>query len=674
MSFKNLDKVGIGTNTDGSVQFVQKVQNPKQEKFDNVSVGKVSTYLDKLKTEQASQQKTSVENIQQIQTIEKSGRRQVLSSATGVGTLLGGTVTTSSILPSTIYLGTLEGILGKDDWKTKHKIYRDIYTYDLAGAVVDIISTLPYSDFNLIGISDDKVLRTYMDTLEDLRLPQMLPSITTDYLVMGTFIGSLGWKTDKNKFTVMIPQDLDYCDISDLGIAGVDPIIDVTLSEHYQDILSKTGPRFDRLKKQLPDYIVNGARANGKIELDPFYTLYVARRGLSCPFSNSDQEAIETAGSGNSYFNRILTIHLLEKALIKGTIESAQRRQRAITHIKAGNENWIPTDDELAQLSELFLSADLDPISAQVATRDGVEVNSVKAGDDFWKWNDIFDFTAGAKMKALGVNESILSGDASFNTLDAAISSFMENISQTRELITQQVFYNKLCPIIAYHNDFKRKKEDKTQILSSLIKNQKGRVGKSKVLAAGNIPEIDDLSDYLIPTIEYTKNLKPEVDKDYLEILETLEEKGIPIPLRVYAAAGGENIDELINALEDDNELRLEIAERKKELIESSVQEKTEKFLGIDNIEELLPQQEELEAKLKTFASLGNIDRSAKNRNLQALNEEAFAPREYDASGHRRILTANQKKNITNKIHHRIADVMVKKAEEENFKIKNGIK
>ena len=158
MSFKNLDKVGIGTNTDGSVQFVQKVQNPKQEKFDNVSVGKVSTYLDKLKTEQASQQKTSVENIQQIQTIEKSGRRQVLSSATGVGTLLGGTVTTSSILPSTIYLGTLEGILGKDDWKTKHKIYRDIYTYDLAGAVVDIISTLPYSDFNLIGISDDKEL------------------------------------------------------------------------------------------------------------------------------------------------------------------------------------------------------------------------------------------------------------------------------------------------------------------------------------------------------------------------------------------------------------------------------------------------------------------------------------------------------------------------------------
>ena len=41
MSFKNLDKVGIGTNTDGSVQFVQKVQNPKQEKFDNVSVGQV---------------------------------------------------------------------------------------------------------------------------------------------------------------------------------------------------------------------------------------------------------------------------------------------------------------------------------------------------------------------------------------------------------------------------------------------------------------------------------------------------------------------------------------------------------------------------------------------------------------------------------------------------------
>lgn len=674
MSLKNLDKVGLGLDLSGKTQYIQKIQNPKMPTESSSKIGTVATFSKRIE-ENSEKVESSSNSATTLETKVNQKKYQVVSSTNGSDLSFGGNITTSAIQPVSIYMGVLEGIIGKNDWKTKHKIYRDIYTYDLAGAIVDIISMLPYSDFNLVGISDDKILQEYMDILGDLHLQEMLPSITTDYLVMGTFVGSLGWNDAKNRFSSMVPQDLDFCEIYDLGIPGVDPVINVELSDHYKSILEQTGPRFERMKKQLPDYLRN-LSDNGKLELDPFYTLYVARRGLTNSMSDSNQADTEHAGSGNSYFNRILTIYLLEKALIKGTIESAQRRQRAITHITAGTEDWVPTDDELNQLSELFLTADLDPISAQVVTRSGVEANSVKSGDDFWKWNDIFDFTTGAKLKALGVNESILSGDASFNTLDAAISSFMESISQTRDIVTNQVFYNKICPIIAYKNDFKKEKKDKQSILSSVKQRKDGSlVGRLEnplfSTTAGNIPEIEDLSEYLIPQIQFTKNLKPEVDKDYLEILETLEEKGIPIPLRIWAAAGGENIDELINALDDDNELRLEIAEKKKDLIDDAVKEKLQQFLGIENIEELLPPDSDIEAKLKTLGGMGSVDRTKKARNLEALRD-VYDVREYDATGKRRILTKAQKDNITDKVHHQVAAVLAEKGKEYNEKLKNG--
>ena len=165
--------------------------------------------------------------------------------------------------------------------------------------------------------------------------------------------------------------------------------------------------------------------------------------------------------------------------------------------------------------------------------------------------------------------------------------------------------------------------------------------------------------------------MKPEVDKDYLEILETLEEKGIPIPLRIWAAAGGENIDELINALDDDNELRLEIAEKKKDLIDDAVKEKLQQFLGIENIEDLLPPDSDIEAKLKTLGGMGSVDRTKKARNLEAL-QDVYDVREYDATGKRRVLTKAQKDNITDKVHHQVAAVLAEKGKEYNEKLKNG--
>ena len=540
--------------------------------------------------------------------------------------------------------------------------YIILIAYNNVPEFKNLISNLPYSNFNLVGLDDPAIIQGYLKAIDSLPMQDLLPAITTDYLVNGAFVGSLNWDKTANKFTCLLPHNLDNCDIYNVDLFGFEPVIDLELSEDLQSILDKKeDPRIRRILDRLPSYIKE-ANGGGKIELNPLTTMYIPRRGRS------------TDTMGSSYFNRILTIHLVEKALIKGTIESAQRRQRAIMHIAAGiQDSWEPTNEELNELANYFLAADLDPISGIVVTRNGVQISDVKQGHDFWAWDELFDFAVKAKLNALGVNESILSGDASFNTLEASISLFMDNISSTRDMIVQQVFYNKLFPIVAYQNNYLADKKQTNQVLSSAnITNPRIRmIGKNKVIGASydkhsTLYEIGDLTQYAIPTVQFTKQLKPKADKDYMDILNALEEKGIPISMRMYAAAGGENIDDLVASMDDDNELRLEIADRKKELIDDAVEDNVEKYLGIENIDELLPQQDNMNdgsafAAIKSYANLnkGIVDTKKKFRNLAHL-DEIYGVREYDSEGHRRILTLEQKKKLENKIHKQMADALSK--------------
>lgn len=262
-------------------------------------------------------------------------------------------------------------------------------------------------------------------------------------------------------------------------------------------------------------------------------------------------------------------------------------------------------------------------------------------------------------MRALGVNEAILSGDASFNTLEAALSSFIDNIATIRSRLTQEVFTNKLFAIAAYKNNYRadNKSNNITKVLS--------KVNPLKTTAANinSNMDIGDLSQYQIPQIQWVKQLKPKADKDYLDILNDLSEKGIPISLRMFAAAGGENIDDLVAGMDDDNDLRLEIAEKKKELLDDAQKENTERLLGFENIDELLPQSDGMDggftAKLEAYTreNAGIINNKKKFRNLAKL-DEIYGVREYDNAGHRRILTATRKKQLEDKIHNQMAEAL----------------
>lgn len=551
--------------------------------------------------------------------------------------------TTGASIHANYIKPVLNDFVNPDDRTSINRIYTDIYYHDtIGGAAVDLLSTLPWSDFTLSGIPDPKYLEIFAKSIDNLYLKTLLPEISIDYLVYGAFIGVLNFDENDRIFSSIMPQENSSCEIIELPVYGNDPLIDITIPKHIINLLqsAKRDKRLEKILNQIPDFFLKASKS-GKISINPGNALYIPRRTIS------------TTARGTSYFRRILMLHILEKALLRGTIENAYKRQRGILQIRCGTEEWEPSSEELSSIVQMFISADMDPTGAIVATREGIEPNYLGGAQDFWRYDEIYDFLTNAKLKALSLSESLLSADANYNTLDASLTIFLDQLRMYREMITRKIFFNKIFPVIAVTNDLKKSKQERLETtgkynnrLIALANNEYEIICDSKNI----VPDIFDvnLNEYHIPRINWYKALKPEADRDYMEILTTLAEKGVPITLRQFAAAGGVSLSELLNSLDDDIELRKKVDEYNK---------KKPKPKGDDDsgIYAALNPKDLLKSNKIKRVGFGN-------RNFEKI--EAKDP---DTG---KVLSKKGKKILDNKMNKLLAEKLAKRAEKDNAKEK----
>lgn len=411
------------------------------------------------------------------------------------------------------------------------RLYRDIYYNDpVCGSAADLYSVLPFSDFSLGGVSDPKAMEVFMEATERLNTRTLMPSVALDHLVTGQFIGSLLYNEKTRTFADIMPHAADNAKIDEIPLYGQDPIITVAIPDYIKGLLTNTeSTRAQMLREMLGDAIIEKL-SNPSLELDPMSTIYIPRRTFS-------------TGTGVSWFRRVLPIWLIEKNLFRGTLVESARRQRGILHLSLGEgDDWIPTIDDMNFMTDLFRNADADPLGAIITTRTGVQADEVRQGGDFWKVTDIWDSTSQFKMRALGISESFLSGDANYANADNSMSVFIDSMRAYRDDITRKFFYNRLFPTISLVNGFSLNSKGKLIRRDDLLSDNKAK----------NLERLADGSKLLIPTVHWAKQLKPEGDSTYLDMLSTLTEKGVPIPLRAFAAAGGFNLDMLLASQQEE--------------------------------------------------------------------------------------------------------------------------
>jgi hypothetical protein len=405
------------------------------------------------------------------------------------------------------------------------RYYRDIYYLDpVAGTTVDLMSTFPFSDYTLTGCDSDK-LEKYAESLARLNIRALMPEISTSYLVEGSSVSSLIFNKQEKLFVDLVMFSVDNSTIQQLPFYSTDPIITVKNTEAMINFMRSNDPQARALRSLLPAQLVK-TFASSAFKLDPLTTLYLSRKTLP------GSEPI-------SFLKRILPIYMLEKTLFRGTIVEANKRQRSMLHITMGDDVHTFTPEEMAETVNQFQLADLDPLGAVIGTRGTVAASEIRQGGDFWKWTDTIDTLTPYKLRALGISEAFLSGDSNFSNAETALSVFLENLDAYRSYLTYEVFTNKIFPIVAVANDFFKKGKEVDTSRRSQMNYQ-----------------LNNHKDLEIPTLQWHKRLEAKNEDNIMETLATLQEKGFPIPLRMWATAAKVDINSYYHDLQHDKEVR----------------------------------------------------------------------------------------------------------------------
>lgn len=570
-----------------------------------------------------------------------SGKRQVETSMVSYnnGIFGGGTTIIGGMLGnSSTYQSLLDGILLEDE-TILQAMYEDIYDFDVScGTTVDLRATLVSSGFTLSGVEDNQ-LEIFQRQLGRLGFPNIMPQIYLDKYVRGKFISTLLYNRQKKEFSDQMVHSAGDCTIIDSPLYSGKPIIKFQPPESMIEFFTDDSEHAKSVRDRMNPEMVRLLSSRGLVDLDDILTLYVPRPSVS------------GQSRGTSMFRRVVPIYLLEKLLYRGTISEAQRRQRAILHITAGSDNWTPIDAELQALVGMFQQADLDPVGAVLATRNDINVSDVRQGGDFWKWTDVIDGTSQYKLRAMGVSESFLSGESTYSSMEVSLSVFLENLRSDRDYATQAVFTNHLFPLIAHVNDLVRPDDRlKTTGFSYDYKQPNSGANKSRGNLTGNVAfDITDPSKYFIPKINWDKSLRPEADTEYLQTLDTLVEKGIPISMSMYASAAGVSIDELLSHQDKEVEMLKKIKSYKEALEKIGGEMASE---GEDDMDlELSTTRRILTAKLhKIEQDFKSKPRSILNRGVEEETSETYQGKKKHVPSARANRERTRQKDVAKKV------------------------
>jgi hypothetical protein len=479
-----------------------------------------------------------------------------------------------------------------EDWVPRdaagiNMMFRRMYVRDpIVKPVIDIQSTMPWSEFDIGGVKDPAIRNFYEDAFA-MWTSDAMSQISREYLVLGRFCASLLYDAGKGYWTDYVPHDPDFLEIQPVPFHGWNPIIDVRSSPAMRLFMTSPDERVRRIRSMIPDSYISKYRATGRIPLDQFGTLFLPR-------SISPTDHV-----GTSSLTSVVSIWAIEKALMDATVTAARRKIGSILHVTCGIDDvWEPDDTELDNYAALFTQTDEDPVGAVIATRTGVQPQEVRQGGQIWKISDEWAFLTEAKMRALGVSEALLSGESTFSNMESSRTLMVEQILNFRNQLTTRMFGWMAKVLARAHGfvtdpkraasrgqirvkrdlrvDFEEAKSAFTREARIAMASAAGRARVHALqdearqrLRLGGLSMHDALKipeDTLItPTIHWRKEMKPTQDQAYIELLEKMEEKGLPVPKRIWAAAGGYDLEAAIEMMDEDRALTKRIEQASSE-------------------------------------------------------------------------------------------------------------
>ena len=426
------------------------------------------------------------------------------------------------------------------DRQTQNKIFRNIILYDpVAGPATEYWRELAFSQYVQIGnLEDNKIQQFYEDAVEAVGIVPQMKWLLDQYLVFGSFTLQMEMDEHLGYWVSCMVHDPDFVHVERPMFPQDNYIINVQpTNEHREWALSRDPRVVEDRKRYDPKFIK--MMATGQTYPIP------AQDGMFMP-----RKAHATDYYGTSYLTRIIPFKIMEKALLDAETMAARRRVGPVWVIGVP-ENYEA--EEIQDIIDQFFAVEEDPVGGKVAVRGEVQITPLGGGKgDFWTLSDEYDFIKNAKLNALGISESFISGEANYNSMDKVVLIFLEKLRAMRTLFTQEVIINKIFKTLARLHDFTYKPQKQTA--------HHYRVARKTITDA----------DLIIPEVEWDKPLEPKADMEYWDLLERLQGKGIHIHYRRWAQAAGYDLDESFDNAQQELEDRTKMYTLKAALAEQA--------------------------------------------------------------------------------------------------------
>lgn len=478
-----------------------------------------------------------------------------------------------------------------EDWiprdpRLQTRMFRMMYSRGaVEGPYVDLVADIVWSDFDIGGIQDKEILATYEASKEAVKVDRYLPDITKEHLIVGRAVVQMVLDPVVGVWTDMVIHDSDYLKVGIIPRTGYMPKIDLMPNPELQAWARSTDPRDVEARRGLPKALIDQFANNAPVPLDPKITAYLPRRSF---FNDT---------FGTSVYVRNIPFWGLEKAMINATLTGYRRRAGPITHIEVGSEDWEPSSEQIDAYVSTYTALEEDSVSATIGTRTGVAFNQIRGGlNEMWKWSDEFAFLKEAKLGIFGISEQILTGEFNIDT-SSAPTVFLERLKAHRKYIVDTFLMQKFFRSLATVHDFRKRSQAE---LSHRIRVQ------------------NDERELILPTLTFHRNLDVAADTARVELLEKMEEKGLPTTMKEWnRTLGGGDLMARMKASAEDMEFRLnsmKLQQMRKKVI--ALQEGLEEKDDIENeVDDLLEEVKNLDFALdETPDAIAKLSKQGKKR------------------------------------------------------------
>lgn len=386
--------------------------------------------------------------------------------------------------------------LANNYWRLYYKLDPDI------GTGIDILSELPWGDFELNGEGVDGEVKERMDLcVETSKIKTALPYMQREFLVLGEAGVHCTWNSDQGIWTHVGFLNPDMLEVIGIPMIKHDPIVRYQPDSRLRSVLMSDHEQARQLRESMPDEMFDVIMSGRPVDLAPTNFTFLARK--LHPYDVR----------GTSIISRAWRTLMLEDAVWNADIQISRRMAAPVKVAKLGDPNTghIPSPELATKFETMLAQVEQDPAAWLTWTYAlqfelvGVQERSIKA-------TQYSQMLQSNKLVALGINKAILNSETAYAAAVTGLTVFLQRLKAMREYFESEWIIPKF---------FRQMSEMNAWIKPTPAELSHGVRTKRSAYDLANDP-----SRYIIPKLEWARKLDPSVEQAQITAIQSLQSMG----------------------------------------------------------------------------------------------------------------------------------------------------